>query len=289
MRVEKFEVNHNDSLLKIINSKIPSLTYNLIQKLLRKKDIKLNGKRISKDINVLKGDIVEVYLNEDFNIKPYEIIFEDENILIINKKRNIEIISSDKQMGLIDYLKNDISENIKAVHRLDRNTEGLVVFAKNLEAERELLNAFKRRTFEKFYLAKVYGFFEKKSDNLVAFLKKDDKKSIVFVSDKKNCGYEEIKTNYKVLMQYDDFAIIEVELITGKTHQIRAHMAHIGHFVIGDEKYGNCQINKKFNVKYQNLIAYKLKMHFLEKSKLYYLNDKIFEINKEKIDFMKNL
>ena len=171
---------------------------------------------------------------------------------------------------MVKLIKLEKSIDLFAVHRLDRNTEGIIIFAKNIESKKELELGFKNHKFEKFYLAHSYGVFEKKSDQMIAYLKKDNKKSLVYISDKKEVGYEKILTNYKVVNQLKNSAVIEVELLTGKTHQIRAHLAHIGHFIIGDEKYGDSKINKIFKRKYQDLISFRLILHFSKTTILSY-------------------
>ena len=282
MRVEKFDTSIKGKLSSVVKDKYPNLSYNKIQKIIREKDIKVNRKRVGKDIDVAVGDEIILFINEDLSF--YEIVFEDENILVVNKKRNIEVVS-ETDNDLVKQIKADKKIDVFAVHRLDRNTEGLVVFAKNEVAKNELDVGFKGRLFEKFYLALCYGVFEKKSEKLIAYLKKDQKNSLVDISDCLEFGYEQILTNYRVINQGDEVALVEVELLTGKTHQIRAHLAHIGHFIIGDEKYGNKEINQKHKKKYQNLIAYKLILHFSKNSKLFYLDNKCFEIDKKKISF----
>ena len=287
MRVEKITVNKTGVLSKVIANELSYISYNLIRKIIRKKDIKVNGVRVSKDVVVNEGDCVCVYINEQ-SLNFYDLFFEDENVIVVNKKRYIEVIS-DEGCNIVELLKKDLNCNeIYAVHRLDRNTQGLVIFAKNIDAKKALDKGFKNRTFEKYYLTEVYGYFDKKQESLSAYLKKDPVNSFVLVSDLKiDKEYELIKTNYKVVQQRDGSAVLEVELITGKTHQIRAHLAHIGHFILGDEKYGDNKINKKLGIKYQNLIAYKLILHFSNDSCLSYLDNKIFEIDKNNIDFIK--
>ena len=134
-----------------------------------------------------------------------------------------------------------------------------------------------------------WGFFKKQEDILTAYLKKDAKKSLVYISDSEQKGYDKIITKYKVLKESNSLSLVEVKLVTGKTHQIRAHLSHIGHFIIGDEKYGESKINKQYKKRYQCLCAYKIKFTFNESSTLYYLNDMVIELEKEKIDFCHNL
>ena len=163
-------------------------------------------------------------------------------------------------------------------HRLDRNTNGLVIFAKNQESLDILLEKFKHHEMEKHYLALVYGIPKKDTQILQAYLFKDRKKSQVYISDEPKKGYSKIITSYTVLEKYpDNTSLLDVEIQTGKTHQIRAHLSHIGLPIIGDGKYGNYEINKKFNCKTQKLISYKLKFNFKEDSGiLNYLNNKTF-------------
>jgi len=284
MVVEKFIANQKLKVSRLITDKLPQVSYGAVQKLLRKKDIRVNGLKISSDVVVNEGDEIVLYLSTELKKQYYEIIYQDDNVLVVNKKRGIEVISEDEN-NLVNLIKNDQKIELYAVHRLDRNTEGIVIFAKSNDVKVELEKGFKNHMFEKFYLAYVYGVMEKPYEELIAYLKKDNKKSYVKISDVKLSGYNEIRTNYKVVKQFEDSAILELQILTGRTHQIRAHLAHIGHFVIGDEKYGNSKINKKFAKKYQNLTAFRLILHFLKSSKLYYLNNKIFEldINKFKI------
>ena len=149
-------------------------------------------------------------------------------------------------------------------HRLDRNTEGLILFAKDKASLEILLEKFQNHEIIKYYKCKVYGIFNKKNDVLEAYLFKDNKKSLVYISDEKKQGYRPIKTEYTVIEENieKNYSILEVILHTGRTHQIRAHLAHIGHPIIGDGKYGINEINKIFGEKNQNLVAYKIKFDF---------------------------
>lgn len=166
---------------------------------------------------------------------------------------------------------------INPCHRLDRNTTGLVLFAKDEVSLEILLDKFKHHEIEKHYLAKVYGIPTKKQDILTAYLFKDAKKSLVYISDVPKKGYEKIITSYKVVeeKQKENTSILDVNLHTGKTHQIRAHLAHIGYPILGDGKYGNNEINKKFGYKTQQLCSYSITFRFKADSGiLNYLNNR---------------
>ena len=287
MIVEEFKAEKKEKVSELISKRFPIISYGAIQKLFRNKDVKINGKRISGDVQLEVGDVVLIYLKEEQSSPKIKIVFEDENIVVVFKPRKIETVS-ETGIDLTTNVSKQLGVNCYAVHRLDRNTEGLVVFAKNLEAKTELDSAFKNRTIDKFYLACVYGLLEKQSDEMIAYLKKDSKNAFVQISDSSQKGFEKIQTNYKVVSEKENSSIVEVELVTGKTHQIRAHFAHIGHFVIGDEKYGDVKINKIFKKKFQCLCAYKIIFHFKE-GVLKYLDRKEICLSFDEIDFCKNM
>lgn len=267
-------------LNKIVLGKVKNINYAMFCKLLKKKDIKVNGKRVNKDIIVYENDEILLYLPKELEEKEnnlnLDIIYEDENILVINKPVNLEVTGEN---SLTNIIHEKYKENIykpMPCHRLDRNTTGLVLFAKNEESLEILLRKFKQHEIEKHYLAWVYGIPKYESKRLEAYLFKDNKKAQVYISDIPKKGYQKIITSYKVLeKRKDNTSILDVEIETGKTHQIRAHLSHIGNPIIGDGKYGKNSINKEFYRKNQMLCSYILKFNFLsENGILDYLNGK---------------
>ena len=276
------EKQNNKKLDKVIFDNFPNLKQNTLYKALRKKDIRVNNTRISENIIVHTDDIIKVFICDELleNTPTFSIIYEDDFILVVNKPINLEVTGNN---SLTTLLEKDYSF-IKPCHRLDRNTTGLVLFAKTEEALNILLNKFKYHEIEKHYLATVYGILPKKQDRLEAYLFKDNKKSLVYISDTPKKGYQKIITSYKVIKENknENTSVLDVNLETGRTHQIRAHLSHIGYPIIGDGKYGKNEINKKFNQKTQLLESYSLKFNFSSSSGIVeYLNNKIIKITRK--------
>ena len=225
-------------------------SYSEVNKILRAKDVKINGKSTKDNVFVDVGDVVTVFYADDMIEKKYEKVYEDESVLIVYKKQGIE---TDGEKGLSQIL------GVRAVHRLDRNTEGLVVYAKNDESEQKLLDSFKKHTVHKFYVAEVVGEFNVKNTVFDAYLVKDSEKSYVKIYKNRVPGAVLIKTCIDTIKSGKQSSMLKVELLTGKTHQIRAHLAFLGHPIIGDGKYGKESDNKKFNQNKQKLSCFSLK------------------------------
>lgn len=270
----------NKKLNKFLQDKLPTLSTNLLYKTLRKKDIKVNGKRVSENVTLFENDEILIYISDellDVDIELNE-FYEDENILIINKPAGLEVVGNDSLTTLIHNKYTNCEFKPMPCHRLDRNTRGLILFAKNQESLDILLRKFKNHEIEKHYLALVYGVPKKSSQKLTAYLFKDSKKSFVYISDEAKKGYSKIITSYSVVEKYSNgTCLLDVEIETGKTHQIRAHLAHIGLPIVGDGKYGDYEVNKKLKKQTQELTSYKLKFNFSADSGiLEYLKGKEF-------------
>lgn len=300
------EITLNDSgqrLDKFLTKKFKNMPQSLMYKYIRTKYIKLNGKRCEISSRLYEGDILTLYIKDeffesvpdkyDFLKAPVklDIIYEDNNILILNKKPGL-IVHPDEnyhfdsliarvQHYLYDKKEYDPkSENSFApalVNRIDRNTGGIVIAAKNAESLRILNQKLKDRELEKMYLCIAVGIFDKKSAVLSDFLEKNEKQNRVYVLKKSTPQSKTIKTKYRVLAEKNGFSLVEVDLLTGRTHQIRAHLASIGHPLLGDGKYGKNEINRRMGYKWQALYSHKLSFKFTtDGGMLEYLNGKSF-------------
>lgn len=264
-------------LVPFLLDNFDGLCTNTIYKALRKKDIRINDIKVNSNVFLQTGDSVKIFISDEFLFKQnhcnFNKVYEDDNILIIDKPAEIEVTGSN---SITSILKRQYAY-IEPCHRLDRNTTGLLIFAKNKDALDILLQKFKNREIEKHYKAMVYGIPNIKGQTLEAYLFKDNKKALVYISDTPQKGYVKIVTSYKVLEKNieKNYCILDIQLHTGKTHQIRAHLAHIGYPIIGDGKYGINKINKQFGYKTQQLCSSYIKFNFKTDAKiLNYLSNK---------------
>ncbi|MBQ4544768.1 MAG: RluA family pseudouridine synthase [Oscillospiraceae bacterium] len=306
--MKEFIIEKNDAdtrLDKFVSKAVPSLPSNLIQKYIRLKRIKVNSSRAKPDARLALGDVVSMYLNDEFfensrfkkatpklNASFPNIIYEDENILLADKPAGISV--HDDDFGgetliaqILSYLSskgewNPEEENtfIPALcNRIDRNTSGIVIAAKNAEALRIMNDKIKNRELSKYYLCVVSGRLTPASGTLKGYIFKDAKQNRVYVRQNPCPGAKTAITKYKTLKTNDKLSLVECELITGRTHQIRAQMANAGHPLIGDGKYGKNADNKAFGMKHQALCSYKLVFDFKTPSGcLEYLNHQTFVI-----------
>ena len=317
--MHELKIKKNDAgqrLDKFI-TKTLDLPMSLLYKSIRLKKIKVNRKRAEAGTVLLEGDTVQCFLADSFfegreesgsdlfAIKPHlNIVYEDENIILLDKRPGISVHEDEHSesntliMHVLAYLaqKGEYKPNEEQsftpalCNRIDRNTGGIVIAAKTAVALRVMNEKIKLREIDKFYLAAVHGIPERSEATLKGYLLKDEKTNTVRVYDKNPPrNAKNIITKYKVIAKARDTALLEVELLTGRTHQIRSHLAHIGHPLVGDGKYGVNKADRERGYKYQALYSYRLRFAFKgEPTALEYLNGKEFKINKRDIYFTKD-
>lgn len=312
--MKEITIGQNDAgqrLDRFLGKAVPLLPASLAQKYIRIKRIKCNGARAERDTRLKAGDVLQLFINDEFFDKPREdnayltvaapklnIVYEDAHILLVDKRPGLAVHpheGAEYGRTLIDhiqaylYQKREWSprgENsfVPALcNRIDRNTGGIVIAAKTAEALRVMNQKIKDRELDKRYLAIVEGTPKPLRGSLKGFLFKDAKKNRVFVTDTPQPGAKTCQTNYITLCSSQGLSLVECELITGRTHQIRAQFAHAGHPLLGDGKYG--KLNKRFDRNYQALYSYKLTFQFTtDAGELSYLNGKSFQV--DKVDFV---
>lgn len=309
--MKSFVIGKNDAnqrLDKFISKSVPNLPKTLMYKYIRTKRIKVNRKKSDIAARLNEGDVVEMYINDEFFVKSetrydfsgasskIDIIYEDENLLLLDKKVGLLCHPDDKEYidNLIARVKKYLYEKGEydpdrensftpaLVNRIDRNTGGIVIAAKNAESLKILNAQMKERNLKKTYLCVVHGVMERKSGLLEGWLLKDEQKNKVRVYTYPHDGAKEIRTKYKVIENdlKNNLSLVEVDLLTGRTHQIRAHFASIGHPLLGDGKYGTNGLNKKLGYKKQFLYSYKLAFELDESAgSLSYMNGRVFAVD----------
>ena len=315
--MREITLNKNDAgqrLDKFLTKAVKGLPMSMMYKLIRTKKIKVNRKRTEQKYILCEGDVLQLFIREEFFESPEKddgalsrivpklnVLYEDENILLLNKRPGVLVHedTSAAENTLLMHLKaylyqkgEYIPENEQSFapalcNRIDRNTGGIVIAAKNAEALRVMNERIRDGRINKFYLCLVHGVPEKKRDKLYAYLRKNSADNTVEVRNSPFKGAKEIITGYRVLEDRGDRALLEVELFTGRTHQIRAQMAAIGHPLLGDGKYGVNREEKRQGYKYQALYAYKL--HFPSsdtEDALSYLDGRTFSLDKNEIWFI---
>lgn len=263
--MKSFLVSEESSLKNFTDNHCAQASF-CFRSLLKAREIKVNGAKVSCDLPLKIGDRVEYFLSPAQEQKiAFSNLYEDENLLLVDKESGVNSEAVFFASGLLP------------VHRLDRNTSGLLLLAKTLPVQEELLSLFRERKVTKIYHALVIGKMPKPHDTLIAYLKKDRDSARVKIFSQP-CG-EKIVTEYEVMEQRGDASLLKITLHTGKTHQIRAHLAFLNHPVVGDEKYGDSQYNRLHHVLRQKLLAKSLSLS--SEGMLSYLNGKTFSSPKE--------
>ena len=313
--MKEFTITQNDAgqrLDRFLSKAVPLLPESLMQKYIRLKRIKLGGKRVERNTRLNVGDVLQLYINDEFFETPkaenayltvsapkLNIVYEDENILLVDKKPGLAVHPHDgAEYGktLIDHIqaylyvkrewrpREENSFTPALCNRIDRNnTGGIVIAAKNAEALRILNQKIKDREIDKRYLCIVHGTPKPPEGRLEGYLFKDAKENRVYITKKMQPGAKTAVTFYRTLQSKNGLSLVECELLTGRTHQIRAQMAAAGWPLLGDGKYG--KLDKRYDRKYQALYSYKLTFRFTtDAGCLSYLDGKTFKV--ESVDFV---
>ena len=313
--MREFTIGKNDAgqrLDRWLGKTLPLLPAPLAQKYIRLKRVKVNGKGSARDVRLQVGDLLQLYINDEFFDQPREdnaflavfkpkldIVYEDENLMLLNKRPGLlcHADEHEKVNTLITHIqaylyqkkewnpRDEHSFTPALCNRIDRNTGGIVMAAKNAETLRILNQKIKDREIAKFYLAIIHGRMAPPQGKLEGFLLKDESRAQVKVFHKPVPGGKSAATLYKTLKVNRGLSLVECELLTGRTHQIRAQFAAAGHPLLGDGKYGRERDNKQYGRSFQALYSYKLEFTFpTDAGLLEYLRGKVFTV--ENVDFV---
>lgn len=313
--MREFTIGKNDAgqrLDRWISKTLPLLPGPLAQKYIRLKRVKVNGKGAQRDVRLKAGDFLQLYINDEFFDAPtpenaflsvfqprLDILYEDENLLLVNKRPGLVVHPDETERvnTLITHIQAHLYQKKEwspyqehsfapaLCNRIDRNTGGIVIAAKNAEALRVINEKIKCREIAKFYLAVIHGRMSPPEGKLEGFLLKDEAKKQVAVYHKPIPGGKSAATLYRTLKTKNGLSLVECELLTGRTHQIRAQFADAGHPLLGDGKYGRERDNKKYGRSFQALCSYKLTFTFpTEAGLLEYLRGRSFAV--EQVDFV---
>lgn len=317
--LRKLTIGENDAgqrVDKYLTKAVRGLPQSLLYKYLRLKKIKLNGKRTQGGEMLRTGDEIELYIRDEFfespekdrsaiyTIEPkIDVVFEDDNILLLNKRPGVLVHEDDEgrdntllmhmQAYLLKkgeyYPASEASFAPAFCNRIDRNTGGIVIAAKNAAALRDMNERIRNGEVEKYYLCAVHGKMPAAEGVATGFLRKDEKTNQVTISETAKPGYRPIKTGWRVVAERDGFSLLEIRLYTGRTHQIRAHMAYLGHPLLGEGKYGVNRDDRKLGYKYQALYSYKAVFNFEKKgSALDYLAGRAVQVDPGEIWFVRD-
>lgn len=313
-------ITKNDANQRIDNFLLktyPLLTRNILYKAFKNKRIKVNKKRVDYDYRLNLNDVLELYINDEFLEKvrnndflkasdSLDVIYEDQNVIVVNKPIGL-VVHEDDDKNNADTLINRIKkylflkkeyqpelENSFAPslgHRLDRNTSGLIIAAKNFQSLQSLQDCFRNHEVNKNYYALVHGVLEFKNFETVKVYLEDESTGFVNISDAKEPNFKEAITSFKTVDIFKNkYTLLDVKLITGRKHQIRATLAYMGFPIVGEQKYTLKNIDRDSRFKYQCLVSYKLKFAIKDSNDvLYYLNQKTFALKLSNVWFVKKL
>ena len=307
--MKELTIGKNDAgqrLDRFVAKSLPLLPSALLQKYIRLKRIKVNGARAQRDQRLQEGDVLQLYINDEFFDQPKEenmfltlfrpsldIVYEDENLMLLNKRPGLVVHAdeTEKVNTLINHIQaylyqkrewNPRWENAftpALCNRIDRNTGGIVIAAKNAETLRIINEKIRDREIDKRYLCITVGAPKPAEGKIECFLLKDEKKKQVTVYHKPVPGGKTALTRYRTLEKRGELALLEVELLTGRTHQIRASFADLGCPLLGDGKYGRGEVNKRYSETRQALYSYQLTFTFsTDAGLLNYLNGRTFTV-----------